>query len=132
MIAEEIHHIRKQGALSIPETALRNELIRCYVEYVYPYMPSIELHNFLRIVYQKNGEGGKISLLLFQAVMFAATAFVDMGFLEEAGFNTRIAARNAFYQKTRVGVGLVDIVIYSLTVKKSYYTILITRLILLF
>jgi hypothetical protein len=66
-------------------------------------MPLIELHDFLRIVDRGNGENGKISLVLFQAVMFAGTAFVDMALLTAAGYPTRKSARKAFYQKARVG-----------------------------
>lgn len=102
MNADDIHYLWKKGALSIPATTFRNELIRCYVEYVHPYMPLIDLNEFLQIVDDGHGHSGKLSLLLFQAVMFAGTAFVEMSYLENAGFSTRKAARKAFYQKARV------------------------------
>ena len=103
-MADDVHHIWKKDALSIPETALRNELMRCYIDYVYPYMPAIELHKFLHIVDQNNGEDGKISLLLFQAIMFAGTAFADRTLLKTAGYMSHKAARKAFYQKVRVSI----------------------------
>ncbi len=65
-------------------------------------MPLIELHEFLHIVDRNDGEDGKISLLLFQAVMFTGTAFIDKSYLEAAGFTSRRAAIKAFYQKARV------------------------------
>ena len=102
MTADDIQYLWKKGALSIPDTIFRNALLQAYIEYVHPYMPLIELHDFLRMVEQNNGESGKISLVLFQAVMFAGTAFVDMSLLKSAGFTTRKAARKAFYQKARV------------------------------
>lgn len=102
MTADDIGYLYKKGALTIPEPIFRNALLQAYVEYVYPYMPLIELHDFLRIVDQDDGETGKISLVLFQAVMFAGTAFVDMALLTAAGYTTRKAARKAFYQKARV------------------------------
>jgi len=103
MTGEDIQYLWKKGALTIPDIAFRNALLQAYIEYVYPYMPLIELHDFLRIVDRNDGETGKISLVLFQAVMFAGTAFVDKAYLTAAGYQTRKAARKAFYQKTRVG-----------------------------
>ncbi len=102
MTADDIQYLWKKGALTIPDVAFRNALLQAYVEYVYPYMPLIELHDFLRIVDRNDGETGKISLVLFQAVMFAGTAFVDKAYLTAAGYSTRKAARKAFYQKARV------------------------------
>ena len=102
MTADDIQYLWKKGALSIPDTIFRNALLQAYVEYVHPYMPLLELHDFLRMIDQNNGENGKISLVLFQAVMFAGTAFVDMSLLKSAGYATRKAARKAFYQKARV------------------------------
>ncbi|KAI9772833.1 MAG: hypothetical protein M1840_008715 [Geoglossum simile] len=96
---DDVEYLAKKGALTIPEVSLRNELLRSYLEYVHPFMPLLELHDFLSIVERGNG---KLSLLLFQAVMFAGTAFVDMSHLENAGYKTRKAARKVFFQKTRV------------------------------
>jgi len=42
-----------------------------------------------------------ISLLLFQSVMFAGTAFVDQQFLCQAGFADRRSARLYFYNKIK-------------------------------
>jgi hypothetical protein len=102
MTADDIQYLFKKVALSIPDTNFRNALLQAYIEYVHPYMPLIELHDFLRIVDQNDGENGKISLVLFQAVMFAGTAFVDKALLDAAGFTSRKAARKVFYMKARV------------------------------
>lgn len=102
MTADDIQYLWKKGALAIPDIAFRNALLQAFIEYVYPYMPLLELHDFLRIVDRNDGESGKISLVLFQAVMFAGTAFVDKSYLTAAGYPTRKAARKAFYQRARV------------------------------
>lgn len=98
----DIDFLFAKGSLSLPETSVRNALLRSYIEYVHPYMPLLELHDFLHIINEGTGASGKISLLLFQAVMFAGTAFVDMEHLRAAGFTNRKAARKAFFQKARV------------------------------
>ena len=102
MTSVDIDYLFAKGALSLPETPVRNALLRAYLEFVHPYMPLIEIHDFLQIIQDGTGEHGKISLLLFQAVMFAGTAFVDMDYLRTAGYTNRKVARKAFFQKARV------------------------------
>ncbi|KAH7189896.1 N-terminal binuclear Zn cluster-containing protein [Fusarium oxysporum] len=99
--AEDVGYLRSKGALSVPSVPLQNALLQAYVEYVHPYMP-LELFPFLNAINAGDGRAGKVSLLMYQAVMFAATAFVDKVALLEAGYATRKAARKAFFQKTRL------------------------------
>ena len=99
---EDVQYLHAKGALTLPSTPLQNGLLQSYVEYVHPYMPLMDLHGFLNIVNRRDGLNGQTSLLLYQAMMFSATAFVDMKYLREAGYATRKAARKAFFQKTRV------------------------------
>lgn len=99
---DEISYLEKKGALNVPRGNLRSEMLRAYVEFVHPYMPLIDLHDFLSIVDRRDGSKGKVSLILFQAVMFAGSAFVDMEHLRAAGYASRKDARKDFFQKTRV------------------------------
>ncbi|KAK0379352.1 fungal specific transcription factor domain-containing protein [Colletotrichum limetticola] len=99
---EDVTYLHAKGALTLPALPLQNALLQSYVEYVHPYMPLLELYDFLAIINAQDGLCGQISLFLYQAVMFSATAFVDMKVLREAGYPTRKAARKAFFQKTRL------------------------------
>lgn len=101
MSPEDLEFLRIRGALAIPESGLRHELLRCYIKWVHSFMPVLNLHKFLLAISQ-NDSNGNISLLLFQAVMFVATAFVDFKHLHDAGYSTRKKARQAFYNKLRV------------------------------
>lgn len=76
--------------------------LRHYLEFVHPYMPLIDPYDFLQIIDQGNGDNGKISLILFQAVMFAGAAFIDRSWLEAAGYAARREARKSYYQKGKV------------------------------
>jgi hypothetical protein len=98
----DIDFLFVKGALSIPDTPVRNALLQSYLEYAHPYMPVIELHEMIEIIEDGTGASGRISLLLFQAIMFAGTAFVDINFLRRAGFPNRKAARMAFFQRAKV------------------------------
>ena len=100
--ADEVAYLEKKGALAIPNPPLRNEMVRAYVEFVHPYMPLLDLHDFLPTIDRPDGSLGKVSLILFQSVMFAGSAFVDMRHLRAAGYANRKEARKDFFQKTRV------------------------------
>jgi hypothetical protein len=99
---DEISYLEKKGALSVPRGTLRSEMLRAYVEFVHPYMPLLDLHDFLAMVDGRDETKGKVSLILFQAVMFAGSAFVDMDHLRAAGYASRKDARKDFFQKTRI------------------------------
>ncbi|KAF5267706.1 hypothetical protein FOXYS1_1413 [Fusarium oxysporum] len=101
--AEDVRYLRSKGALSVPSVPLQSALLQAYVEYVNPYMP-LELFPFLNAINAGDGRAEKVSLLMYQAVMFAATAFVDIEVLLEAGYANRKAARKSFFQKTRASM----------------------------
>lgn len=98
---EDIDYLQRKGAFWLPEPALRNELLRCYAQYVHPFTPLLGLQDFLSAI-QKNDGSNVISLLLFQAVMFAATAYIDMRFLAALGYDDRKSARRAFFQRIKL------------------------------
>ena len=105
---EDIDYLTIKGALTIPEVPLRNELLRSFVHYVHPFMPILDLEEFLLVIIAGSSNDSnqqqqqRLSLLLFQAVMFAGTAFVDMKHLQAAGYSNRKMARKAFFQRTRL------------------------------
>lgn len=101
MTSVDIDYLWAKSALLIPEPPLRNALLQAFIEYIYPYMPLLELHKVLQII-NDEGRSGAMSLLLFQSIMFSGTAFVDMESLKRAGHRTRKAARKAFFQRARV------------------------------
>lgn len=95
----DIYYLRAKGALQIPATSFLHGLIQSYVQYVHLFMPVVDLSTLWGIV---SGDGSTISVLLLQAIMSAATAFVDIDRIREAGFATRMAARRAYYDNARV------------------------------
>src|SRR5690349_17651292 len=60
MEAEDMTHLWRKGATTIPDTAFRNALLQSFTEFVYPYLPMLELHDFLQIVDKGNGECGRV------------------------------------------------------------------------
>ncbi|KAK4986231.1 hypothetical protein LTR50_005460 [Elasticomyces elasticus] len=98
---DDITYLHNKGVLAIPDQELRNELLRRYAEYMHPFMPLLNLHELVRVVHQNDGVQS-VSLLLFQAVMFAGVAHADLRLLEAAGYTNRREARRAFFNKTRL------------------------------
>lgn len=101
LCVEDIEFLASKGALSIPEEGLRAELLKAYIRHVQPYMPMIDLEEFLRAIVQNDGTR-QLSLLLFQAVMFAGIASIDLEHLQVAGYPSRRSARRIFFQRARL------------------------------
>lgn len=99
--ADDIEFLQRKGAFTVPKDSFRNELLRSYVQYVNPFMPVLDLKQFLTPMARNNGVD-PISLLLFHTVMFAGSAFIDLRQLQVHGFETRKAARKAFYTRARL------------------------------
>ena len=95
----------RKDCLTIPDTRLRDELIRTYVFVVYPFMPAIDLVDFLEPI-TGSSEAGPLSLLLFQAIMFASVTFVDTRLLQSCGFESKRAARKIFFNRVKLLYGL--------------------------
>ncbi|KIX93833.1 uncharacterized protein Z520_10458 [Fonsecaea multimorphosa CBS 102226] len=98
---DDLEFLRRRGALSLPLGELHDQLIRSYVLYVHPFMPIVDLEDFLGALGGKYGSP-KISLVVFQAILFSGTAFVELPLLQEAGYESRRAARADFYQKVKL------------------------------
>lgn len=99
---DDVSYLYKKDALSLPTGDFRDALIRSFLDFVYPFCPLLSLRHFLAAFDERIDKPGKISVLLFQAVMFAGVAFVEAAYIVEAGFSARKAARRAFYNRTKV------------------------------
>ncbi|KAH8805029.1 fungal-specific transcription factor domain-containing protein [Xylogone sp. PMI_703] len=99
---EDIEFLVTKGALWIPPSKLRDAILCSYIKFVHPFLPILELPKLLCIFQgQKATENTKMSILLFQAIMFAASVYVDVNLLIDNGFNTRRAARKEMYQRVK-------------------------------
>lgn len=100
--SDAIQYLSAQGALDLPQPSVQNALLREFFNNVHPQLPVLDLNSFLESVCKPDGSSGRISLLLFQAVLSAGTAYVGMRYLVDAGFQTRHEAHWAFSRKVRV------------------------------
>lgn len=65
-------------------------------------MPVLDLGHFLQMLDARDGKCGQISLFLYQAILFAGAAHVNISHLREAGFTTRKHALKELFQRARV------------------------------
>jgi hypothetical protein len=115
----DLSYLQSRDALALPSEAMQVELLRAYIEFVHGSMPILDLEEFLSIV--KYGYGGldeqkgkgtdrenenrtQISLLLFQAVMFAGIGYVSMRVLRDTGYINRESAKRIFFNRVRVSL----------------------------
>nr|CAC28684.1 probable CUTINASE TRANSCRIPTION FACTOR 1 BETA [Neurospora crassa] len=99
--AVDVQYMMAKGAFTIPTPEVQNAMLKAYIEYVHPYMPLLELRQFLTAIHS-NGQSGQISLVLYQAVMFAGSNFVAQKYLDAAGLGSRRNARKELFMRTRV------------------------------
>lgn len=99
---EGLRYLESMGALELPNRTFEKQLLLAYIEHVHPDFPMLELRDFLRRVSDRNGGNGQVSLLLYQSVMFAASAFVKLDHVSAAGFASRRALRRAILSAAKL------------------------------
>lgn len=98
---EDIQHLDDDGVFTFPDAELRNELLKTFVLNVYPYMPLLDLEEFLQAIAINNGNS-TVSLLLFHAVMFSGATFIEPEHLYRAGYSSQKEARREYFRKATV------------------------------
>jgi hypothetical protein len=94
--------LSSNGALSVPSAEFRHICASRYLELLHPLFPLLDLTNLLSITQRRNSECGTISLLLFNAVMCAALAFVENEHVIRAGYPSKRVARMSFFKRAKV------------------------------
>ncbi|KAI9924561.1 hypothetical protein MW887_006834 [Aspergillus wentii] len=90
----------RKGAFRIPIAPVRGEILVAYIKWVHPLCPLFDLAEFLDDVV-KSREGRFPSPLLYQAVLFAGSAFVDSCIVQEGGYTSRREMRKSLFEKTK-------------------------------
>ena len=105
----DVDFLIQKGALDIPEPQIAQEIFKAYIRHIHPHIPVLGLGQFSNALFNNGSVGpyysddlNKISLLLFQAVMFAGAFFIDLKFLYAAGYLSRRHALDNLFQRARV------------------------------
>jgi hypothetical protein len=112
-----LDYLQASGAFDLPLEAAQRSLLRAYLLGVHYSMPCVDVHQLLRA--QRKPSEGKdtISLVLYQAVMFAGAMYVEQSVLENMGYTSRqVALRELFRRaKARSSVSLASITTHTNT-----------------
>ncbi|KAE8345042.1 hypothetical protein BDV24DRAFT_159876 [Aspergillus arachidicola] len=93
--------LQREGAFVVPDTGVRDELLRAYIQFVHPAMPVLDLETFLMAIDSSYEGNERVSFLLFQAVMFAASAFQTPESVALEKFHNQQEVRQARFDKVR-------------------------------
>ncbi len=103
--AVDAEFLEKKGAFTIPPPDLRNEIIAHYLQFIHPSLPVLTASMLRNIAQERPNPGpNTMSILLFQAAMFAAVNLIDEKSIQKAGYSTAHEIRKAFYARARVSV----------------------------
>ncbi|EEU39701.1 uncharacterized protein NECHADRAFT_82144 [Fusarium vanettenii 77-13-4] len=103
MLPEDINFLELKGCLRIPARKHLDEFVKQYFRYVHPFLPLINEAVFWEMYYgTSQGLGPKMPLLVFQSMIFAASAHVSSETLESLGFSSTRVARRILYQRAKV------------------------------
>lgn len=96
---EDLAYLAARGVFDLPSTAALRKIFQCYLDYVYPLLPILDIHDLLHAVY---GHNSQVSLPLLYGIMLAASAFVDEDTLDQTGYQSLFEWRSSLSRKLRV------------------------------
>lgn len=96
---EDLAYLAARGVFDLPPTVTLHKILQCYLDYVYPLLPILDIHNLFHAVY---GHTSRISLPLLYGIMLAASAFVDENTLAQTGYQSLFEWRSSLRRKLRV------------------------------
>ncbi|RFU75565.1 cutinase transcription factor 1 beta [Trichoderma arundinaceum] len=77
---EDIQFLRRKGALSLPSKGVIDEFVSNYFQLFHPFFPILDKSSFLESYYRGDHSAGShsrgLSLLLLQAIIFTASAYL--------------------------------------------------------
>lgn len=94
--------LQAKGALKVPVLALRDVIWKAYLRHVQPSFPLLDVEKFTSAMNDPGGQKSQISLLLYQAVMFAGFLFVDLSDPCFAGIPLRKDILKSMFENIKV------------------------------
>ncbi|KAL0768881.1 hypothetical protein CaCOL14_008189 [Colletotrichum acutatum] len=105
MPPQDYRFLEQQGCLHIPVPTILDDFVRDYFLYVHPILPIIDERAFWDIYSQRSKSqpcGDKVSLLLFQSMLFSCCNFLPQTTLTQLGLGTTRRARAMFYRRAKL------------------------------
>lgn len=96
---EALSYLTSMGVFDLPPPAVVRDVLECFINYVYPLLPILDLHSLLEELY---GSAPQISLLLLYGILLAGSGFTHQDTVEQAGYPSRFEWRSRLGRKLRV------------------------------
>ncbi|KAH7153021.1 fungal-specific transcription factor [Dactylonectria macrodidyma] len=102
---QDVNFLELQGCLRVPTRTMLDEFLQQYFLHVHPLLPLINEGDFWDLYCHSTNSGmptERMSLLLFQAILFASCNFVSRTTIKALGYPSIRAARAAFYRRAKL------------------------------
>ncbi|KAH6885956.1 fungal-specific transcription factor domain-containing protein [Thelonectria olida] len=102
---QDVNYLELQGCLRVPTRALLDEFLQQYFLHVHPLLPILNEGDFWDLYCHSANAGmptERMSLLVFQAVLFASCNFVSRSSIKALGYPNIRAARAALYRRAKL------------------------------
>ncbi|GJC80640.1 cutinase transcription factor 1 beta [Colletotrichum liriopes] len=103
--SEDVNYLESQGCLHLPARPMLDDFVEQYYLHIHPLVPLIDEGEFWDMYSQTEKESVsdvKMSLLLFQSMLFSSCTFVPFDTIKKLGFSTFRTARAAFYRRVKL------------------------------
>ncbi|KAI1129246.1 hypothetical protein F5Y10DRAFT_238865 [Nemania abortiva] len=102
VIPQDVNFLESQGCLRIPTRAILDEFVQQYFLHVHPLLPFLNEGDFWNLYCSQGVMGEKMSLLVFQAMLFSCCNFVSKNSIKALGFPNIRSARATLYRRTKL------------------------------
>ncbi|THC97202.1 hypothetical protein EYZ11_003311 [Aspergillus tanneri] len=100
---DDMAYLAAKGCLSLPDKTVIEEFVKAYFLHIHPAMPIADEAEFWEIFYMRDEKTPRrLSLFLFQVILFASAPYVALEVLQKCGFDDRRSARNTLYQRAKL------------------------------
>ena len=97
----DVSLLEEKCSLSLPPDAILQELLVCFIDYVHPQLPFMDLQQFCGNV-REMVLSGKFSLFVMNAVLAVAFPHLDERAVSESGFQHAREASRVYHSKAEV------------------------------
>lgn len=99
--SDDLEFLARKGALTVPEPDLCLDVLRGYLFSIHPFMPMLDFRAFISAILNDQ-QDSTISLLLFQAVMFAGVNSLPLELINRLGFKSVKQARKVYFARVKL------------------------------
>ncbi|KAL4895623.1 hypothetical protein BDV59DRAFT_211269 [Aspergillus ambiguus] len=103
---EDISYLVSKGCLMVPAQPALDDFVKQYFLHVHPGTPVLDEASFWHMYLECDngllGRGLKMSVFVFQAMLFTSCTYVSEASIQQCGFKDKRVARNAFYNRAKL------------------------------